>query len=97
MKITSVLFTLFALLQLSCSNKKIDLKGIETDFLNKAKRFHTLYYNQSRVSDIVIDSALLDNFTGRFAEFEITKQSGKSYFRDVNQKNKTPFPMIPVS
>lgn len=63
----------------------------------KGKIQWLINYNQSKISDIVLDSTALDKYTGRFAEFEITKQGGNLYFRDVNQTNKTPFSMIPIS
>lgn len=82
---------------LLAQNKILENKLEKSNENEKGKIQWLLNYNQSKISDIVLDSTTLDKFTGRFAEFEITKQDGALNFRDVNQKNRTPFLMIPIS
>ncbi|WP_048506643.1 S41 family peptidase [Chryseobacterium angstadtii] len=63
----------------------------------KSKIQWLIHYNESQIADIKIDSSQMEKYTGRFAEFEITKQDSQLYFRDVNQNSKVPFPMIAIS
>lgn len=82
---------------LIAQNEILKVKLEKSNQNEKGKIQWLINYNHSKISDIVLDSTALDKFTGRFAEFEVTKQGGNLYFRDVNQKNKTPFLMIPIS
>ena len=82
---------------LTAQNEILKSKLAEADENEKRKIQWLINYNQSQVSGITPDSMMLDKFTGRFAEFEITKQGGNLYFRDTNQKSETRFPMIPVT
>ena len=38
-----IIFMLVALIPISCSNDKMDLKKVEADYINSATRFHELY------------------------------------------------------
>ncbi|AYQ34189.1 hypothetical protein DTQ70_19405 [Runella sp. SP2] len=78
-------------------NKLLENKLKNANANEKSKIQWLINYNQSKTATIVLDSAKLARFTGRFAEFEITKQGTNLYFRDVNQSNKTPFQMTPIS
>lgn len=82
---------------LSAQNEILKIKLEKSNQNEKGKIQWLINYNQSKISDVVLDSNSLEKFTGRFAEFEITKQGGNLYFRDVNQKDKTLFPMKPIS
>lgn len=78
-------------------NKLLENKLKNANENEKSKIQWLINYNQSKTATMVLDSAKLARFTGRFAEFEITKQGSNLYFRDVNQSNKTPFQMTPIS
>ncbi|MFY1046801.1 S41 family peptidase [Chryseobacterium sp. GP-SGM7] len=67
------------------------------DESEKRKIIWLINYNRSLTSDVDVNSSDLDRYTGRFAEFEITKQDNTLFFRDVNQQNRIPFKMIPVT
>ena len=82
---------------LSAQNEILKTKLEKATENEKRKIQWLINYNQSQISDVLLDSMTLDKFIGRYAEFEITEQNNSLYFRDVNQKDKTPFPMIPIS
>ena len=82
---------------LSAQNEILKTKLEKATENEQSKIQWLINYNQSRISDVVLDSITLDKFIGRYAEFEITKQNDNLYFRDVNQKNNTPFLMTPIS
>ena len=75
---------------LSAQNEILKTKLEKATGNEKRKIQWLINYNQSQISDVALDSITLDKFIGRYAEFEITKQNNSLYFRDVNQKNKTP-------
>ncbi|KXH84784.1 S41 family peptidase [Chryseobacterium kwangjuense] len=79
--------------QIEILNNKFAAAGDQ----EKPKIQWLIRYHQSQISNTKIDIARLDQYTGRFAEFEITKQNNQLHFRDVNQPDKTTFPMIPIS
>lgn len=82
---------------LSAQNEILKTKLEKATENEQSKIQWLINYNQSQISEVVLDSTTLDKFIGRYAEFEITKQNDSLYFRDVNQKNKTPFLMTPIS
>ncbi|HEX9827421.1 MAG TPA: S41 family peptidase [Flavobacteriaceae bacterium] len=82
---------------LSAQNEILKTKLEKATEKEKRKIQWLINYNQSLISDVLLDSMTLDKFIGRYAEFEITEQNNSLYFRDVNQKDKTPFPMTPIS
>lgn len=82
---------------ITAQNEILQQKLTTASDQEKPKIQWLIRYYQSQISDIKIDITQLDKYTGRFAEFEITKQNNQLYFRDVNQPDKTTFPMIPIS
>ena len=82
---------------LTAQNEILKNKLTSTNNSEKPKIQWLINYNQSQIANIKADSSQLDKYTGRFAEFEITKHDNQLKFRDVNQKSNLTFPMIGIS